>query len=148
MKKLLIVLLALLLPFSAGAWTLPVPSGLTAGDHIKASDSSTLGNYSYASLGPCTTVTSWDNSTTIAVSGVSCYLAAPTDNITVTGISETGAVAGQVLVIVNTGSVNSIIINESAGVNNQAGNITLGPLDTILYLYSGASWFQIGQANN
>ena len=144
MKKLLNVLLALsllLLPLQAGAWTLPVPSGLTVGDQVYASNSSTLQNRSVVSA-------SYDNNAVVAPSGY--FLIKATANITSTAvtISETGAVAGQILVIVNVSASNSLVIAEVAGVNDQAGTITLGALDSVTYIYTGSSWVQLATSNN
>ena len=143
MKKTLFVLLALflLLPVTAGAWTLPVPSGLTTGDRLYASDGNTVKNFTVSTA-------SYDNNAAISVAGG--YLVLATANVATTEvtISESGAVTGQTLVIINVSASNSLSIKESAGVNDQAGDITLGPLDAVSYIYRGTSWVQTGLSNN
>lgn len=145
MKKLLIVLIALLLPLTAGAWTLPVPSGMTVGDQIYASDGSTLSNR--GSLVTTCASETWTAGVITPVAGKSCILVTIGGTVTMTSITETGAVAGQLLTVINVANQN-LVINESSGVNDQAGNVTLAQYDAMSWIYTGSSWVQIGASNN
>jgi hypothetical protein len=145
MKKLLIVLIALLIPLTAGAWTLPVPSGMTAGDQVYASDGNTLGVR--GSLVTTCAAETWTAGASATMAGKSCVLVTISGNVTMTSISETGAVAGQLLTIINV-STDTLTINESAGVNDQAGNVALGQYDSMSWIYTGTSWVQIAASNN
>lgn len=135
MKKLLIVLLALLLPIVAGAWTLPVPSGLTAGDEIFALDGSTLGNRSIYTVTP-------DNNTVIrsTMAGVSVLL----NNGTATAlkVSETGAVAGQKVTVCNISSTTFSVADEADVFYGGAPSVT--QYDCFEMVYTGSYWLQTG----
>ena len=135
MKKFLIVLLALLLPVAAGAWTLPVPSGLTAGDEIFALDASTLGNRSISTVTP-------DNNAVIAstMAGVSVLLNNGTADTL--KISETGAVAGQKVTICNISSTTFAVPDESGVFLGGAPSVT--QYDCFEMVYTGSVWLQTG----
>jgi hypothetical protein len=150
MKKnllfLLLFLLALLFVAStAGAWNLPVPSGMTAGDQVYAIDGSTLGNR--GSLVATCSAETWTAGASPSLAGKSCIIVTIAGSVTITSLLEAGAVAGQLLTIINISNQN-LIINESAGVNDQAGNITFAQWDSGTWLYTGTSWVEIGASNN
>ena len=145
MKKLLIVLIAFMLPLTAGAWTLPVPSGLTVGDQIYASDGHTLSNR--GSLVTTCSAETWTNGAISTRAGISCTLVTIGGSVTMTSLSETGAVAGQIFTAINVAN-QTLTINESSGVNDQAGNLSLGQYDSATWIYTGSSWVQIGASNN
>lgn len=64
-------------------------------------------------------------------------------------VSETGAVNGQRLTIVNIASVASISINESAGVAELAGNwATTQIWDSLSLIYVNDRWIELSRSNN
>lgn len=69
-----------------------------------------------------------------------------TDGCNVT-MSETGAVEGQMLTVVNVGS-NDCVFADSAGVSELSGTITLGANDSLVLRYTGATWVQVATTNN
>jgi hypothetical protein len=146
MKRYFVLILALmLLPLSAGAWTLPVPSGLTAGDQIYAYDTSTLSNR--GSLVSTCTAETWTAGVISTRAGISCTVVTIGGGVTMTSLSETGAVAGQIFTVINSSNQN-LVVNESAGVNEQAGNVTLAQYDSMSWIYTGTYWVQIGASDN
>ena len=145
MKKLLLALLILAVASTANAWTLPVPSGMTAGDQIYASDGSTLGNR--GSLVTTCSAETWTAGAISTRAGISCTIVTIGGAVTMTSLSETGAVAGQIFTVINSSNQN-LTINESAGVNDQAGNVVLAQYDSMSWIYTGSSWVQIGASDN
>jgi len=67
-------------------------------------------------------------------------------------LSETGALEGDLLIIVRVDAVaGDVTINEVDGVNEQAGNLTLSTaeFDSITYIYSGATgWVELSRSDN
>ena len=137
MKKALIFLFAilLLLPVAAGAWTLPVPSGLTAGDEIYASDSSTLNRRGIYTVTP-------DNNAVIrsTMEGVSVLLNNGTSDTM--KITETGAVAGQKVTICNISSTTFAVADETGVFLGGAPSVT--QYDCFEMVYTGSVWLQTG----
>jgi hypothetical protein len=147
MKKLLLILLALLMPVTALAWLLPVPSGLTAADRLTASDPSTLSN-SQAIVIKCATIAPTDNNTalTTTLADKSCLLLNHGSGVDTLKLTETGAVAGQWLVIVNL-TANAVAFPDDSGVLAGAAQ-TLGITDTAVFRYTGDVWIQTEGMNN
>lgn len=137
MKKFLFALLILALPLTAGAWTLPVPSGLTKGDTIYAIDGNTLGNAGVATVTP-------DNNAVIrsTMQGVTLIINGSGGSADTLKLTETGAGAGQRVTICNE-SATSFTIPDEAGVFLGGGS-TVGQYDCIDIIYSGAIWYQTG----
>ncbi len=137
MKKTLFLLLALflLLPVAAGAWTLPVPSGLTAGDEIYAKDASTLGNRSVVTVTP-------DNNAVIrsTMDGVSVILTNNGSGVDTLKLTETGAVAGQKVTICNISANTWTIADETGVFYGAAPSVT--QYDCINIVYTGSYWLQ------
>ena len=137
MKKNIGILFALLLllPAVAGAWTLPVPSGLTAGDEIYASDSSTLNRRGIYTVTP-------DNNAVIrsTMANVSVLLNNGTSDTM--KISETGAVAGQKVTICNISSTTFAVADESAVFYGGAPSVS--QYDCFDMVYTGSYWLQTG----
>ena len=138
MKKFLVALLALclLLPISAGAaWDLPVPSGLTAGDEIYASNASTLGRRGIYTVTP-------DNNAVIrsTMANVSVLLNNGTSDTM--KISETGAVAGQKVSICNISTTTFAVADEAGVFYGGAPSVT--QYDCFDIVYTGAYWLQTG----
>lgn len=137
MKRYLIVLIALLLPIAAGAWTLPVPSGLTAGNEIYASDGHTLGARGVVTVAP-------DNNAVMrsTMSGVSVLINSSAGSADTLKLTETGALAGQKVTVCNESSTSFTIPDES-GVFVGGGS-TVSQYDCIDIVYTGAIWYQTG----
>jgi hypothetical protein len=135
MKKLLIVLIALLLPIAAGAWTLPVPSGLTAGDEIYASDSSTLDRRGIYTVTP-------DNTAVLRSSMANVSVLLVNSTGTEFKVTETGAVAGQKVTICNISSTTFTFADESAIFYGGAPSVT--QYDCFEIVYTGSYWLQTG----
>lgn len=135
MKKSLLVLLILALASTAGAWTLPVPSGLTAGDEIYAVDSSTLDRRGIYTVTP-------DNNAVIrsTMANVSVLLNNGTADTLL--ISETGAVAGQKVTICNISATTFAIADESAVFYGGAPSVS--QYDCFDMVYTGSYWLQTG----
>ena len=149
MRKYIIILLALLVPITALAWTKPVPSGLTAGEFIYALDGHTLGNRGSLVMN-CTAISPTDNNTalTTTLAGKSCLLVTTPvdDSVDTLKLTETGAVAGQWLIIVNVGA-NSFALPDESGVLTGAAT-TLGAYDTAMFIYGGTYWIQTSASDN
>jgi hypothetical protein len=152
MKKLISILLALLLPIAAWAWTLPVPSGLTAGERITASDGSTLAN-SGAVVVKCTAISPVDNNAAMVttLANRSCLLVTtPIDNsVDTLKLTATGAVTGQYLVIVNVSATDTVgfaLPDESSVLQGAA--TTFGLLDAATFLFDGTEWIQTEVSDN
>lgn len=62
-------------------------------------------------------------------------------------LGETAIADGQVLEIINVGSANVTMTDES-GVAETAGNLTLGANDAATFRYNGSAWVQVGASNN
>jgi len=135
MKKFLIVLTVLLLPIAVGAWSLPVPSGLTAGDEIYASDSSTLDRRGTYTVTP-------DNNAVIRSTMANVSLLLNNGTADTLKITETGALAGQKVTICNL-SATSFTIPDEAGVF-LGGASTWSQDDCAEVVYTGAIWLQTG----
>lgn len=150
MRKIAHIVLAILftlLPVTAGAWTLPVPSGLTAGEHVRAADGSTLGNYGDLRTN-CSTIVPTDNNAALAstLSGISCLLLNHGSGVDTLKLTETGASAGQWLVVVNL-TANGVAFPDDSGVLDGAAS-TLGQYDVATFLYTGSLWVQVSLGNN
>jgi hypothetical protein len=149
MRKSLLILLALLLPIAAGAWTLPVPSGLTADDHLYAVDGSTLGNRQSIVL-KCTAISPVDNNAAMVttLANRSCLLVTTPvdDSVDTLKLTATGAVAGQLLVIVNVGA-NVFALPDQASVL-QGAVTTFGVKDAATFLFDGTEWIQRSASDN
>ena len=66
-------------------------------------------------------------------------------------MDEVGMAGGNILVIVRIDAVaGNVTINESNGVVESAGNITLSPteFDSVTYIYSNGTWVQIAASEN
>ena len=61
-------------------------------------------------------------------------------------MSGTGAVDGQLCVLMNVGA-NNIVITDT-GTTMLTGNLTLGQYDTVFLVFDGTNWLQLGTANN
>jgi hypothetical protein len=147
MRKSLLILLALLMPVTALAWTLPVPSGLTVNDHLYAYDGSTLANRGSIVV-TCATIVPTDNNAalTTTLANKSCLLLNHGSGVDTLKLTETGAVAGQWLVIVNI-SANAVAFPDDSGVLAGAAT-TLGELDAATFRYTGSIWVQTSASNN
>lgn len=75
------------------------------------------------------------------------YITSSAANAAVT-IGETGIAQGSELYIINVGTTNSIIVSDAAGVSESSGNFTVGPTDSIHYIYGTDRWFETGRSNN
>lgn len=62
-------------------------------------------------------------------------------------LSETGAVTGSIVLIVNVGS-NPVIIQDQTGVSETSGNFTVGANDSISFVYTGDRYVEVGRSNN
>lgn len=62
-------------------------------------------------------------------------------------ISETGAVTGSLITIVNVGS-NAFIVQDQAAVSETSGNFTVGSNDSISFVYIGDRLVEICRSNN
>jgi hypothetical protein len=78
---------------------------------------------------------------------VFAYLTASIANPTVV-LGESGIQQMSELTIVNVGSTNSFIIADVSGTSEQSGNFTVGPTDTISYVYGTDRWYESGRSNN
>jgi parallel beta-helix repeat protein len=65
----------------------------------------------------------------------------------VTAITD-GSYTGQILCIVNAGAQNIIFKNAANTILNGAGDITLGVNDTMIVIWGGADWVQMGATGN
>lgn len=72
-------------------------------------------------------------------------VAAVTTSLTTAIIS--GTVKGQLLILVNENASDIIIIDDGAN-THLSGNISLGNDDTLMLIWDGADWLEIGGANN
>ncbi len=140
MRKLLFGLLALvllLLPVAAGAWSLPVPTGLTAGDEIYASDGNTLDRRGTVTVTP-------DNNAVIrsTMANATLIINGSSGSADTLKLTETGALAGQKVTICNESST-SFSIPDEAGVFLGAAS-TVSQYDCIDIIYTGAIWYQTG----
>ena len=149
MRKPILILLALLMPVAALAWTLPVPSGLTVNDHLYAYDGHTLANRGSIVV-TCTAISPTDNNAalTATLANKSCLLVTTPvdDSVDTLKLTETGAVAGQYLVVVNVGA-NAFALPDDTGVLAGAAQ-TLAALDTAVFQYTGSIWIQIEGTDN
>lgn len=74
------------------------------------------------------------------------YTCSDTDGCTV-AISESGAISGQVLRVVNIGA-NTATFADSSGVTETAGALAAGQWDSISYQYVVDRWVEVGRSNN
>jgi len=144
MRKLLLALLILTLPLTAGAWTLPVPSGMTAGDQVYAINGSTLGVR--GSLVTTCASETWTAGASPTFAGKSCVLITIAGAVEITSFSEVGAVAGQLLTLVNVSNQNLTITEDSGTVEGQT--TVLAQYDAAAYIYTGTTWVQLSLGNN
>ncbi|OGD61587.1 hypothetical protein A2807_03480 [Candidatus Berkelbacteria bacterium RIFCSPHIGHO2_01_FULL_50_36] len=66
-------------------------------------------------------------------------------------LDETGMTEGNLLIVVRIdANAGNVTINESDGVAESAGNITLsaGQFDSVSYIYTGTTWVQIAASEN
>ena len=152
MRKPLLILLALLMPIAALAWTLPVPSGLTANDRPYAVNDSTLGMRG-ANVVRCSSLSPTDNNAalTTTLADISCLLVTtPADNsVDTLKLTETGAVAGQRLILVNVSTAATVgfALPDESGVLTGAAT-TFGQYDAATFIYGGSYWIQVETSNN
>ena len=136
MRKLLFGLVALLLlPYAAGAWTLPVPSGLTAGDEVYASDGSTLDRRGIYTVTP-------DNNAVIRSTMANVSVILNDGTADTLKITETGALAGQRVTICNISATTFAVPDEAGVFLGGAPSVTQN--DCFEMVYTGSVWLQTG----
>lgn len=74
------------------------------------------------------------------------YTCSDTDGCTIV-LSETGAISGQKLTVINIGS-NTATFADSAGVSETAGSFAAGAYDNISYQYVVDRWVETARVNN
>jgi len=62
-------------------------------------------------------------------------------------LGETSVSDGQILELINVGSVN-VTMSDEAGVAETAGTITLGAHDAASFRYDGSAWVEVSASNN
>lgn len=75
------------------------------------------------------------------------FVASSTNLVTGT-IGETSIAQASELTILNTSATNSFYITDTAGVSEASGNFTVGPQDSISFVYGTDRWIEVGRSNN
>lgn len=84
---------------------------------------------------------------TLGVSSGSAFLSCGDTNGCTVSLSETGAVSGTVVRIVNV-SANSCDVSDSSGVMETAAGFTLGQWDAIALMYVADRWVEVSRSDN
>ena len=134
-KNLALLLILLVLPLMAEAWTLPVPSGLTAGDEIYAVDASTLDRRGIYTVTP-------DNNTVIRSTMANVSVLLNNGTADTLKFTETGAIAGQKVTICNISSTTFSVPDEAGVFLGGAPSVTQN--DCFDAVYTGSVWLQTG----
>ncbi len=100
-----------------------------------------------------TSQTVLDSSPALTLTPTSTYVVLQCNGGTAVTLDETGARAGQFLVVTVDGVTNTAgycVFNNSAGVQYVAGDssVSIDDFDSISFIYDGSSWIQIGASNN
>lgn len=75
------------------------------------------------------------------------FVASSTNLVTAT-LGETSIAQGSELTILNTSATTSFYVVDSAGVSETSGNFTVGPQDSISFVYGTDRWIEVGRSNN
>lgn len=75
------------------------------------------------------------------------FVASSTNLVTAT-LGETSIAQASELTIINTSATTSFYVTDTAGVSEASGNFTVGPQDSISFVYGTDRWIEVGRSNN
>lgn len=75
------------------------------------------------------------------------FVSSSTNLVTAT-LVETNITQGSELTIINTSATTSFYVTDTAGVSETSGNFTVGPQDSISFVYGTDRWIEVGRSNN